>query len=99
MDSPAPLEARHSGNQLSVRLRGFGPVGLLAIVLILLGNFIFIPLSAVLVFVVATSLKNVLARNWFCAAAQLEPHNRDRNPLRRVVEVHDEGGGDAFARR
>lgn len=49
MDSPATLEARHSDNQLSVRLRGFGPVGLLAIVLILLGNFIFIPLSALLV--------------------------------------------------
>jgi uncharacterized protein len=49
MDSPARLEARLSDNQLSDRLRGFGPVGLLAIVLILLGNFIFIPLSALLV--------------------------------------------------
>jgi uncharacterized protein len=49
MDSPATLAARHSDNQLSVRLRGFGPVGLLAIVLILLGNFVFIPLSALLV--------------------------------------------------
>jgi CAAX protease family protein len=49
MDSPAKLEARHSDNQLSVQLRGFGPVGLLAIILILLGNFVFIPLSAVLV--------------------------------------------------
>jgi hypothetical protein len=49
MDSPATLEARHSDNQLSARLRGFGPAGLLAIVLILLGNFVFIPLSALLV--------------------------------------------------
>ena len=49
MDSPATLAARHSDNQHSARLRGFGPVGLLAIVLILLGNFIFIPLSALLV--------------------------------------------------
>jgi membrane protease YdiL (CAAX protease family) len=49
MDSPTTLEARHSDNQLSVRLRGFGPIGLLSIVLILLGNFILIPLSALLV--------------------------------------------------
>jgi membrane protease YdiL (CAAX protease family) len=40
---------RHSENQLAARLRGFGPVGILAVVLILLGNFIFIPLSALLV--------------------------------------------------
>jgi CAAX protease family protein len=44
-----PLEARHSDNQFSAQLRGFGPVGLLAIILILLGNFLFIPLSALLV--------------------------------------------------
>jgi len=31
------------------RLRGFGPLALLAIVVILLGNFLFIPLSAILV--------------------------------------------------
>jgi membrane protease YdiL (CAAX protease family) len=31
------------------RLRGFGPIGLLAIVAILLGNFLFVPLSAILV--------------------------------------------------
>lgn len=40
---------RHSNHQLAVRLRGFGPVGILAVILILLGNFIFIPLSALLV--------------------------------------------------
>ena len=33
------------------RLRGFGPVGLLAIVVILIGNFVFVPLSAILVLV------------------------------------------------
>lgn len=33
------------------RLRGFGPLGLLAIVLILLGNLLFVPLSALLVLV------------------------------------------------
>ena len=49
MDGPVPLEARRSDDQLAVRLRGFGPVGLLAIILVLLGNFIFIPLSALLV--------------------------------------------------
>jgi hypothetical protein len=31
------------------RLRGFGPLGLLAIVVILLGNSLFIPFSAILV--------------------------------------------------
>jgi membrane protease YdiL (CAAX protease family) len=33
------------------RLRGFGPLGLLAIVVILLGNLLFVPLSALLVLV------------------------------------------------
>src|SRR5688500_5901829 len=33
------------------RLRGFGPAGLLAIVVILLGNFLFVPLSAILILV------------------------------------------------
>jgi membrane protease YdiL (CAAX protease family) len=33
------------------RLRGFGPLGLLAIVLILTGNLLFVPLSAILVLV------------------------------------------------
>lgn len=49
MDTPVTLEARHSDNQLAERLRGFGPIGLLAIVLIFLGNLIFIPVSALLV--------------------------------------------------
>jgi membrane protease YdiL (CAAX protease family) len=31
------------------RLRGFGPLGILAIVLVLAGNFLFLPLSAILV--------------------------------------------------
>jgi membrane protease YdiL (CAAX protease family) len=33
------------------RLRGFGPLGILAIVVILAGNFLFLPLSAILVLV------------------------------------------------
>jgi membrane protease YdiL (CAAX protease family) len=49
MDSSAALAGSHANNQLSAQLRGFGPIGLLAIVLILLGNFVFIPLSALLV--------------------------------------------------
>ena len=49
MDGSAKSVDGHSENQLSVRLRGFGPIGLLAIVLIFLGNFVFIPLSALLV--------------------------------------------------
>lgn len=36
---------------IAARLRGFGPLGILAILLILAGNFLFAPLSAVLVLV------------------------------------------------
>jgi membrane protease YdiL (CAAX protease family) len=36
---------------IAVRLRGFGPLGLLAIILILAGNFLFSPISAILVLV------------------------------------------------
>jgi membrane protease YdiL (CAAX protease family) len=38
-------------NPVAGRLRGFGPLGILAIVVILAGNFVFTPLSAVLVLV------------------------------------------------
>jgi membrane protease YdiL (CAAX protease family) len=34
---------------ITARLRGFGPVGILAVVIILAGNFLFTPLSAILV--------------------------------------------------
>ena len=36
---------------VAARLRGFGPLGILAIVVILAGNFLFTPLSAILVLV------------------------------------------------
>lgn len=40
-----------SGDRVAARLRGFGPLGILAILLILAGNFVILPLSAVLVLV------------------------------------------------
>lgn len=36
---------------MATRLRGFGPVGILAILVVLAGNFLFLPLSAILVLV------------------------------------------------
>jgi membrane protease YdiL (CAAX protease family) len=36
---------------MAARLRGFGPVGILAILVVLAGNFLFLPLSAILVLV------------------------------------------------
>jgi membrane protease YdiL (CAAX protease family) len=39
------------GDRLARDLRGFGPIGILSILLILLGNLLFLPLSAVLVMV------------------------------------------------
>jgi membrane protease YdiL (CAAX protease family) len=50
--SRVPVEATappHVDDQVAARLRGFGPLGLLAIVVILAGNLLFAPLSAVLV--------------------------------------------------
>lgn len=44
-DDP-PLSTK---DQFATRLRGFGPLGILAILLILAGNFLFLPLSAILV--------------------------------------------------
>jgi membrane protease YdiL (CAAX protease family) len=46
----APAVAAES-DRLAARLRGFGPLGLLAILIIVAGNFVVIPLSAVLVLV------------------------------------------------
>jgi CAAX protease family protein len=40
-----------SDNRLTASLRRFGPLGLLAIVIILLGNVLFVPLSAVLILI------------------------------------------------
>src|SRR4051794_39790619 len=39
------------GDRLNAALRGFGPVGILAILMIFAGNYLFIPLSALLVLV------------------------------------------------
>jgi membrane protease YdiL (CAAX protease family) len=40
-----------AGDSIAARLRGFGPLGFLAILIILAGNFLFTPLSAILVLV------------------------------------------------
>jgi membrane protease YdiL (CAAX protease family) len=45
-DPPSSIE-----DPVARRLRGFGPLGLLAIILILAGNFLFSPISAILVLV------------------------------------------------
>lgn len=45
-DPPLPRE-----DQVAARLRGFGPLGILAILVTLAGNFLFTPLSAILVLV------------------------------------------------
>jgi len=43
------LSASAANDRLAARLRGFGPLGILAILIILGGNFIIAPLSAILV--------------------------------------------------
>ena len=47
-DPPSPLPAE---DRIAARLRGFGPLGILAILIILAGNFLVAPLSAILVLV------------------------------------------------
>jgi CAAX protease family protein len=69
-----PIEARGglpSGDRLAEDLRGFGPLGLVAIVVILAGNAVVLPLSAVLVLVWAwrsqtpwREIGYVLPRSW-----------------------------------
>ncbi|MEY2561581.1 MAG: protease family protein [Verrucomicrobiota bacterium] len=61
---------------LAARLRGFGPVGILAVLVILAGNFLFLPLSAILVLVWARlshtpwrELGYVRPKNWVLAVA------------------------------
>lgn len=56
---------------MAARLRGFGPVGILAILVVLAGNFLFLPLSAILVLVWAwlsetpwRELGYVRPKNW-----------------------------------
>ncbi len=41
--------ATSTDERLAAQLRGFGPLGILAILIILAGNFLFVPLSAILV--------------------------------------------------
>ena len=48
---PSELTSSDTNDLMAARLRGFGPLGILAILLILAGNFLFAPLSAVLVLV------------------------------------------------
>ena len=47
----ASASTESSGDRFAAQLRGFGPIGILAILVIAAGNFIVIPLSAVLVLV------------------------------------------------
>jgi uncharacterized protein len=46
-----PVSAIQADDKFAERLRGFGPIGLLAILIILGGNFIIPPLSAILVLI------------------------------------------------
>ena len=48
VSEPLPAAA---DDRLAASLRGFGPLGLLAIVVVLLGNAVFVPLSAILALV------------------------------------------------
>ena len=68
---PQPLPGAPD-DDLASQLRGFGPVGLLAIVVILAGNLVVVPLSAVLVLAWAWRSRTpwheigyVKPRNWF----------------------------------
>jgi len=48
---PEVLSPTQANDKFAVRLRGFGPIGILAILIILGGNFIIPPLSAILVLI------------------------------------------------
>lgn len=49
--SPEVISATQTNNKFAARLRGFGPLGILAILIILGGNFVVTPLSAVLILI------------------------------------------------
>src|SRR5438477_5700703 len=49
--SPESILADQTNDKFAARLRGFGPLGILAILIILAGNFVMAPLSAILVLV------------------------------------------------
>jgi hypothetical protein len=46
--SPEAIPAVQANDRFAARLRGFGPLGILAILIILGGNFVIMPLSAIL---------------------------------------------------
>ena len=48
---PEVLSLAQANDKFAVRLRGFGPIGILAILIVLGGNFIMLPLSAILVLI------------------------------------------------
>ena len=69
--SPESILADQTNDKFAARLRGFGPLGILAILIILAGNFIMAPLSAILVLVWAKisntpwrEIGYVRARSW-----------------------------------
>jgi membrane protease YdiL (CAAX protease family) len=45
---PGPARPQTPEDELAAKLRGFGPIGILAILVVLAGNFLFPPLSALL---------------------------------------------------
>ena len=49
MDASVPFSRQPSEEALAAKLRGFGPLGLLAILIVFLGNLIILPLSGLLV--------------------------------------------------
>ncbi|MEN3369205.1 MAG: protease family protein [Verrucomicrobiota bacterium] len=73
MASDPPVD---TDDPIATRLRGFGPIGILAILAVLAGNFLFLPLSAVLVLVWARlsrtpwrELGYVRPKSWVLAVA------------------------------
>lgn len=65
-----------AADEIAVKLRGFGPIGIVAILIILGGNFVMAPLSAILVLIWATISKTpwreigyVRPRNWIRTVA------------------------------
>jgi membrane protease YdiL (CAAX protease family) len=51
VELPEPVSTSSSTDRFAARLRGFGPIGLLAILIILVGNLVIAPLSAILVLI------------------------------------------------
>src|ERR1043166_4030714 len=49
VELPEQVSTSNNTDRFAARLRGFGPIGLLAILIILVGNLVIAPLSAILV--------------------------------------------------